>query len=360
MEQILLFSSGRNVREVDVDVIRKVDTTQLEIVSFLSNLLFPWLCLVLLLNRNDWKRPVIIILILHWFLESLNDLMKNFIYYTDMTKYMDCDFPFNHLNWYVSNVFGHVFMIGGEIIGDWYLLIRTKAIVKDKGKIKPIYVICIVYNIVKVILILIDFILTPSTFKIYKNKANIELLTYKITWWSIALLLQVISFFYDILVIIALKRSLFDKLKTFKHKSSNFLEKFKQVSELRIFISLIISLFFFPLPLLQINIYLKRMYNPEKTYDTLSFQLDNARVNLMRFVYTFMYIDQILLRFYVNKEKSNYKGKSSPSTELLIHPPSPSLSNMSSPHPNNFTERQEQLKLLNYNSNTLQRNDSRY
>ncbi|OUM64710.1 hypothetical protein PIROE2DRAFT_8478 [Piromyces sp. E2] len=265
-EKILLLRVNENGGKANVNMMRYVDATQLLVDSFILNKLFPWLCLVLIINRNDWKRPVILILILHWFFKSISDLLKNYYFYTDTAEYErnGYQWPYTHLNLVCLKC-------GGPFI--------------------------------------------------FKNG---------ITWWIIALISQVVCSIYDISIMIALKKSLFDKLETFKYKSNSFLEKFKQISELRIIISLIISFLFFPWPIVQVHYYLNKINQPLKVLVSHSHEVDHFRGIVISFVYTSMYIDQILLRFYIQKNRTNDIGLYSPCTRLLIHPPNLSITSNNS------------------------------
>ena len=51
--------------------------------EYIRNVFFPWVCIILLLNKKNWKRPVIIILIGHWFLRSTGDLLRDTMYLRD-------------------------------------------------------------------------------------------------------------------------------------------------------------------------------------------------------------------------------------------------------------------------------------
>jgi len=357
---------------------RYVDAYQSVIMSYISSHLFPWLCLVLILNRRQWRRPVIMILIVHWFLQATGDVFNRYLDFTDQDYYkkLGYDYPYNMENWYVSTVVARVSWISGEIIGDWYPLLRTKALVKNKGKMKPIYISCILYNIIKVMHILCDFVFTPSTFVKKKGEANKDLLKEKMVWWLIILLIQFVSLFYDISVMIALKNSLFDKLESLKNNSNSFIEKFKQISELRIFISIIISILFSPWPIVQVNYYIRRYLHPEKKTESITSQVEQLRSVVLRFVYTFMYIDQILLRFYVNKNISNgMSNDSSIDSQYLISPrqtlsnlivsSSDSTSTVNSPnnntlslYKNNYNFEQGSIKSSTLHSNIIQYNSN--
>ncbi|OUM64708.1 hypothetical protein PIROE2DRAFT_8476 [Piromyces sp. E2] len=313
------------------------DAYQISCMTYINNLFFPWVCLVFYSNRKNWKRPVMIILILYWFLQSTGNLFQSYLNYKDLSKYNGYEWPFTKTNWYIINATAHLFWVSGEIIADWYPYLRTKALIHDKKKLKPIFITCVIFNIVKVCHIISNFGFVPSSFKITFHNTNMEMLRYKIVWWTIVMVLQMINLTYDIFVIIALKNRLFNKLESFKSKSNNFLEKFKQISEYRIFLSIIISIISFPwafLHLLNIlNMYYRK--DEESPIEDIYPQVENLRVIGLRFMYTFMYIDQILLRLYLKKNnnkpghyKNSYSSTSSSmDSQLLINPSSSSTVN---------------------------------
>jgi len=341
---------------------RICDAFQTTLTVYINNLYFPWVFIVLILNRKNIKRPVILILILYWFFQSTGNLLQSYLNFTDIKQWQNWGFewPYTIFNWYVVNAVAHIFWESGEIIADWYPLLRTKALVQKKSKLRPIYIICIIYNIAKAAHAAVNFKYTPSIYKKDGNGTNKEMLTYRTVWWIMVIVLQSISLLYDIFVIIALKSSLFNKFKGLKYKTNNFLEKFKHISEFRIFISIIISLIFFPFVIVQIYYYFIWFLHPEKDMTVIKDYVEFIRLIVLRFTYTFMYIDQILLRFYVKQNKSNYhpnsiKNNSVDSQRLIPNTP-PTSYNTSptslSPNLPNY--------MSNYKVISLSRNNNYY
>ncbi|ORX47642.1 hypothetical protein BCR36DRAFT_371709 [Piromyces finnis] len=320
MHDLNVFGEQRikvNVEHISSKYIQmaSIDALQHVVNSFIVNANFPWLCLVLLLNKGDWKRTVIMILISHWFLRSIGDVLKHIMKFYPPDPNME--WPYHLESWYVSNSFARVFWFAGEIIGDWYPLIRTKAIIKNKRKIKPVYITCFIYNIVKIVGVACDFVYAPKDLNKPQEKFEINkyVLDYKVHWWVIVMVTQVASFFYDMSVIIALKNSLFNKLKslTLNSKKNRFIDKFKQISELRIFISMIISFLFLPFALYLVSFLIYNYYyviNYKATFDihSINDKIEKLRQLVLNFNYTFMYIDQVLLRFYMNQNNSNHSA----------------------------------------------------
>jgi len=345
---------------VSINKRRRIDAYQISLTTYIRNNYFPWLCIVLLQNRKNLKRPVTLVLILYWFLQSTGDLLQSYLNYTNIKEFEDrgYDWPFNKFNWYVVNAVAHTCWTSGEIIADWYPLLRTRAIIKDKKKMIPIYFICILYNLVKVLLMLTNYVFAPSSFERENDKPNKEMLRYIIVWWSLIAIIQMVSLLYDLMIIIALKKTLFNKLESFKH---SFLEKFKQISELRIFISVVISIIFIPWAIIQVCFYIVWYIDPQKGLNNINNQVEHFRIIGLRFVYTFIYVDQILLRFYVNRNNANQyftnsTKSSSRDSELLIIP-STSVSPKSIIYNANPINSINGKALCLYKSNTINEQD---
>ena len=310
-----------------------IDVYQVIYNGFLRNDFFPWvLILFFTINKGNWKRPVTIVLIVHWILRSCGDVIFNFI---PLREYIpDHYWPYSTENWYKSAALGNVFWLTGEIIADWYPLLRTKAVTNNnRGKIKYVYITCILYNIIKVVNIYCYFIDYPINLSIKDENGNVvtEYAMFKIRWWIIIFIMNIISCAYDISVILALRKCIFNKLKEFNNFNENsFISKFKQVSEFRIICSMIASIIFLPVILLFV-IYLLNTLN--RTKDEPNIPSDESIDNLRRVVinvnYNLMYIDQILLRIFA--ERSNSKK---PSSTYIYGSSSTIKSNYSNPSMN--------------------------
>ncbi|OUM64709.1 hypothetical protein PIROE2DRAFT_8477 [Piromyces sp. E2] len=203
--------------------------------------------LVYIKTGKDWKRPVILILVSYWFLQATGDLLQSYLNYQNIEEYIKngYNWPFNKTNWYIINAIAFFSWVSAQIT-------------------------C-------------NFIIVPDNFKAPIYKDNMELVKYNIIFMTLVVLIQLLSMTYDIFIIIALKNTLFDKLENFKHKLNSFLDKFKQISELR-----------------------EDIFN----------QVEHLRIIALRFTYTFMYIDQILLRIYIKKINSNSLSDSTIDSQL--------------------------------------------
>ncbi|OUM60679.1 hypothetical protein PIROE2DRAFT_63001 [Piromyces sp. E2] len=295
---------------------RKFDVIQKIFLSCITSSYLPWLFLILLLNSKNWKRPVILILIFHYIFRVLGSCLSYWI--EIRPKKNNSIWPYTHSNWYYFYAPSNVLVLVGEVIGDWYALIRTKAVAKDKNKIRLVTGTCVCYNLVKIYGMLCYFLDYPINLTQY-DEHRVEIngtVTFKIRWWTIVALIQITSFIYDLSVIYALKKGLFDKLKECETFSKNsFMDKFKQISELRIIISMSASLIILPIIIIFVMSLVqeyKEGKNPAKT--NIETQVDQIRKAVLSINFTFMYIDQILLRCYVERnknKKTNHTGGTS-------------------------------------------------
>ncbi|OUM70476.1 hypothetical protein PIROE2DRAFT_56779 [Piromyces sp. E2] len=289
----------------------KIDTYQTIVESFIKNDYFPWVCLVLLYSRKKWKRPITLILIAHWFLRSIGDLLNNLLPIRPWVP--DTYWPYTNENWFICCALANVFWLSGEIIGDWYALLRTRAVTNKSKKTRIIYVTLIIYNLVKVANICVNFMVLPFDLRLKDEEGNLvkDIALYKMKWWTIVSVMQVASLLYDLSIIFSLKTLLFNKLKEYRTFSDNtFLNKFKQISEFRIILSMIASIAFLPF----VGLFLYYVIHEYKSDSATSYipsdeTVDYLRRVVLNFNYTLMYIDQILL-----KNISNQNSKPKPTT----------------------------------------------
>jgi len=120
---------------------------------------------------------------------------------------------------------------------------------------------------------------------------------------------HIIGFLYESSVLYALITDLFIKLKEFKAFSQNaFMDKFKQISELRIFITMIVTLIFLPF-IIAIVIFLINQYHD----NVVTFvDPDPIRQIPLSIYYNLIYIDQILLKYFVQDDKTKDAVASNP------------------------------------------------
>jgi len=283
--------------------------------SFIYNTFFPWLLVVLFVNKNKWNKPIIYILILFYLCHSMNKLLS----YLAMIIHPPPDsimfFPFNLPSWYLGSVISPLFCFAGEIIGDWYLLIRTKTIL-GTNKLPKLYITIMLYNISKVVLMIGPFFLSPKSMKDLPPDFNNSYFIFCIV---ASIIVQITSIIYELTIVHYLRKNLFRKCKNNPlFKKNSFFEKLKQTSEYRIFISVAFSLLIFPVT---IFLYLRSIPSNLNTannnnmadvnnkndpkIEAMYYSIVNYRYVFVYINYYLMYIDQILLRTYAERDVNN-------------------------------------------------------
>jgi hypothetical protein len=243
------------------------------------------------------------IILAHFILRSLGDIadkLGNLFprYYAntfnESTKSYECRIdsttPEMHpFRWVLTRQIGILLWFTGEICADWYPLLRTKAVVKNKS-IRLVYCACAIFNISKFSIIICHFCVPPTALYdkdgVYRKKHMNEFYFY---YWVIHLIIIYSSVLYDISVYYVLKKNVF------KITNSNygFLKKFKTISEYRILISSLVNMFF--LPIVSITIIAKFYYLIIDNYQDLNFSFDEIRVSVANIPYYMIFIDQIFL-----------------------------------------------------------------
>jgi len=245
-----------------------------------------WLLLVLFLNRKKLNRPIIYLMFFFWLLAYFGDQCTNISFFFVKRSYTL--YNINTVLYFISTFF----YFSSEIVGDWYLLLRTKAISANK-KMPLLYITCILFNLSKIggiISYIYDYIIQ------YPNFLYIKVL----------FIIQIFSLFYDLSNIYYLKKSIFKKYKIYKNeKKNNFLMKIKYLSEYRLFVSIILSLFLVLFMALSFILYINNKNNKSNI-----FYYNNPlyiRSMVVSYNYYIMFIDQILLRFFTERNNPNYK-----------------------------------------------------
>eukprot|EP00833_Pecoramyces_ruminatium_P008910 jgi/Orpsp1_1/1182942/evm.model.c7180000083231.1 len=320
MQELISYGerSGLNQSEINALPMNMADAYQgNNLLCFITNQYFVWTCLVLLLNFKNWKRPVVIILFLHWFLRCIGDCL----YYSyDFFEKKSEKWPYSNVGWLYSFGVASIFWYSSEIIGDWYPLLRTTAIIKNNDKLKMVYITCFLCNIVKIVQMFNYVTYVPFSKGYYVSKEildyqhDVDERNYKFKQWVNVAIQQIFSLLYDLAVILALKKNVFNNMKNIKKDGSSgntFLYKFKLISEYRIYLSMIITIigipFIFGFTSVVVYVSLRNNINPkEQSY------IDDTRADILRrivlsFNYNLMYIDQILLRFFVEQNSHTKK-----------------------------------------------------
>lgn len=304
MYSIIQYSNPPDPADPFSKLVPSIDRIQNIILSYVTSEFFPWVCLIFLLNKKNLKRPVILILIIHWVLRSTGDALREFCELLPIPNNIENPtlWPNTNTRWIVGNAVAHLFWLGGEIFGDWYLYLRTKAVTSNEKKSNTVFYCCFLYNIIKIIGIASYFIYIPFDFRVRDEfgKPRNGLQLFDITWWTIVIVYHIIGFMYDFSVMYALKTELFDKLTEYKNISKNtFMDKFKQISELRIFITMGATLLFLPFIIFIVIILIIQYYRNVTTF----IDPDPIRQVPLSLYYNLIYIDQILLRCFAERQQ---------------------------------------------------------
>ncbi|ORX42608.1 hypothetical protein BCR36DRAFT_156388 [Piromyces finnis] len=203
------------------------------------------------------------------------------------------------LRWVLTRQLGNFLWYLGEIVADWYPLLRTKAVVKEKHLIRWVFISCGIYNLSKIILIGIHFKVTPS--QLYNEKGEYDkdrMDMFYFVYWVVQLIIIYTSALYDLFVYLVLKKSVFTNSRT----DIGFFKKFKTISEYRILLSAIISALF--LPIVSVTIIIKFIYYIKYNFHDLDFSFDEVRKIISNVQYYMIFIDQILL--FQSKQETSY------------------------------------------------------
>lgn len=204
----------------------------------------------------------------------------------------DSSSPERHpLRWFITRQICSILWYVGEIIADWYPLLRTKAVVQNNKSIWFVYFSCCLFNISKLILIGIHLKLSPAELYDEHGVYDVEKVNlFYFYYWAIQLLIIYTSAFYDFTVYYVLKKVVFVHSN---NTNIGFLKKFKSISEYRILISALVNFIF--LPIVSVTIIMKFYYYYKYGYSNLNFSFDEIRKSIANLQYYMIFIDQILL-----------------------------------------------------------------
>jgi len=193
------------------------------------------------------------------------------------------------LSWFFNSHLATIFWYIGEIVADWYPMLRTRAISKGKKSMWFVYITCAIFNLSKIVLIAYYLSLTPSDlYDEYGSFRDKKLGGFYNNYRIIQLSNILTSVMYDITVFFVLMKNL--------GKASNsdvsFIKKFRSISEYRLMLSLAICLLILPLfsVSLILNFYFQRKLG---RFPGISFE--NIRTLIANIQYYMIFIDQILL-----------------------------------------------------------------
>eukprot|EP00833_Pecoramyces_ruminatium_P006432 jgi/Orpsp1_1/1180464/evm.model.c7180000073521.1 len=279
---------------------------------------FYWTLLIFILHKFNFKKPVMKVILAHFILRTIGDILDKVgdllprYYANENIKDINgiiigkrciidsTDKERHPLKWFVTRQLAILFWFTGEIAGDWYPLLRTRAVARNQKSIWLVYITCGLFNLSKIAIIVLHWTYSPT--RLYDSegvydKKSMNYFYFK--YWVVHLIIIYTSVFYDISVFYVLKKHVFKVIQL----ESGFLKKFKTISEYRILVSAIISIIF--LPLVSVTIFLKFYYLNKYQYHDLNFSFDEIRSSIANVQYFMIFIDQILL---INSNKESSSG----------------------------------------------------
>jgi len=277
---------------------------------FLSKFFF-WVMIIFALHKFNFKKSIMKIIGFHYVFHVIGDMLyrseglMNSYYASSGGK---CDLNGSPLKWFMKGELSMVFWYTAEIIGDWYPLLRTKAVVQNEKIIWLVYFTCGLFNLSKVAKVVLycsrDIRTMYNKEGVYdKNK---EGYLYKVGD-IIELVIYTTAVLYDIAVYIVLKKCIFSKSN---YVNFGFLKKFKNLSEYRILLSSLISLFFLPFLFAAQAVRFHYIYKYSGATG-LNFTSEDARVFVTHIQYFMMYIDQIFLTCFKNESSVSSSNNNS-------------------------------------------------
>ncbi|ORX61184.1 hypothetical protein BCR36DRAFT_315553, partial [Piromyces finnis] len=301
-EQFLKGQTEQQMINKKIDIVRTIIYSLQCPFTFIY---FYWTLLILFLHKFNFKKPIMKLILLHYILRTLGDIFNQLgelfnNYYTTNIHYefspptYDCkNYAMHPFKWFMTRQISTILWYSGEIIGDWYPLLRTHAIVKNNRLILLVYATCGIFNFSKILLILLHLSYNPA--KMYTNEGafdddkSIKFYSY---YYIIQFFIIFTSVIYDLSVYFVLKKAIFKK----KNYDIGFLKKFKNLSEYRILISCFFSIIF--LPIIAVTIIIKFYTLLKNNLRALDFSFEETRMMITNIQYYMIFIDQILLICY--------------------------------------------------------------
>jgi len=300
----LLNANNTNHQNVQ-DQIDNVRRNVYLFIKPLTSQFFFWTLLLLLIHRLNFKKPVMKIVVAHYILRVIGDIFDSYgskytAYYHKNIEGICVKDAVNKaeehpLRWLISRQLAGIFWYSGEIVGDWYPLIRTKAVVGDLKETWYVYVTCFIFNLSKITMMFYHF--TVSETDMLNNERKDQFYN---GYWAIYLVSLCCSLLYDISVYIAMKRAIFKDTESIDF---GFLKKFRNMSEYRILVTAIIGLI--GIPIMGASAVLRLKY---KEYD---WSFEDLRILIVNTSYFMMFIDQIMLANISNEEPALTSSKDS-------------------------------------------------
>lgn len=278
---------------------------------------FYWVLIVFALHKLNFKKPIMKIIGFHYMFHVIGDMLNQannllsdyFVNVFNPEKGMlECGTYPGPLSWVIARELAMIFWYSAEIIGDWYPLLRTKAVVKNEKIIWLVYITCGFFNISKVAKVVwycsrnLRTLYNVDGAYDYEREGK-----FMVVSDIMDMVILAAAVFYDIAVYIVLKKCIFSKNNYYNF---GFLKKFKNLSEYRILLSSLISLVFLPFLFAAQAIRFYYLHNYNGAYK-LNFSSEDARVFVTHVQYFMIYIDQIFLTCFKNESTNSSSNNNS-------------------------------------------------
>jgi len=306
-----LLTANRTHDENVQEEINNVRRNVVLLIKPFTSQFFYWTLLLLLLHRFNFRKPIIKIVIAHYVLRVIGDLLDSYgsrytNYYHKNENGICVDEkvsrPEHHpLRWLISRQLAGVFWYSGEIVGDWYPLLRTRAVVSEQKEIWYIYITCFIFNLSKITMMFYHFSVNESDMLIQENEDR-----FYNAYWCIYLVSLCCSLLYDGSVYIAMKRAIF---KDTENINFGFLKKFRNISEFRILVSALIGLI--GIPIMGTSTILRIIYTQ------FDWSFEDLRIFIVNTSYYIMFIDQLML-YTISKEENSLNSLTSSKDNKLF------------------------------------------
>lgn len=294
------FNRNLTQKEINQAKIYNVRNNVYLSIKPLTSQFFYWTLLLLIMHRFNYRKPVLKIVIFHYILRTIGDMLDFYASrYTDYYHKVDgvcVKDPVNKvehhpLRWLISRQLAGIFWYSGEIVADWYPLLRTKALADEQKDIWYVYASCFIFNLSKITMMFYHFTVDEGEIRMKEDSF------YNI-YWAIYLVSLCCSLLYDGSVYIAMKRAIF---KDTENINFGFLKKFRNMSEYRILVTAIIGLI--GIPIMGTSAVLRLKYSD---YD---WSFEDLRILFVNTSYYMMFIDQLMLYNISNEEGSLTSNK---------------------------------------------------
>jgi len=284
------------------------------------NFFFPWFLIILVVNKNNWGKPIIYILIFNYVFRVIGDIIS------EVSKSLPINLensgaalPVDKTRYLLSTVLPLSFWMIGECIGDWYSSVRTGELINSKSKYLFVKLSCLFFNLSKMAYVECFWYYNQNmTLRAETNEDDNKLIVENYQrWWILVIIISIFGFLNCLSIIIALKSAVSNKVKLLKSSgnSTKFMSKFRQVPEYRILFIMYLNCIIYVILIPFICV---------KYVDAVKSKsfLENTFVNLLRefitnFNHTMMYIDQLIVKYMADPSNvANLKRRNTKKKEV--------------------------------------------